>query len=200
METPSRKPFPTLTEREYDQVRDVWRAMREKPMILLQRYREISLALLPGLAERLCCAVEAVPALYQDLLAHAAVAAAIEDHFLSRSLTGELMMGTYFEGGGSVYLAAYGRLCFCSAFSVQRPCPEAQHATSCQELWRAYARAVRGLRALPIIPASDAAAKLCILDTTLGLEDQGREALPDGLLQRLVASHLGLDEATTCQT
>ena len=132
METPSRKPFPTLTEREYDQVRDVWRTMREKPMILLQRYREISLALLPGLAERLCCAVEAVPALYQDLLAHAVVAAAIEDHFLSGSLTGELIMGTYFEGGGSVYLAAYGRLCFCSAFTAPASGPSSSTSVCSQ--------------------------------------------------------------------
>lgn len=198
MSTTSHQDFPTLTEHEYDLIRDLWWERRENQSTLLQRHREISLAMLPAIAERLSCAVETIPALYHDQLAHAVVAAAIKDHFLSGSLTGELVMWTYFEGGGSVYLEAYGRLCFCSAFRVRHPHPEeGVHASGCEELWNAYANAVRGLLALPITPAPDAAANLCILDTTPGMEDQEREAHPDRSLQRLVARHLGLDEATT---
>jgi hypothetical protein len=52
-----------------------------------------------------------------------------------------LLRAVYNQGGGSVYLENYGRLCFCAAHGK-----DAKHATGCDQLWAAYQEGAKSMQ------------------------------------------------------
>lgn len=194
--TKNHETFLVLTEPEHDTIGELWRASEGTGRPLVKRYASIRSTMLLRIAERRGCATDAVPQTLEDQIAHIVLARAIEYNHLQGSITGELMKGIYYKGGGRGYLESFGRLCFCSAFHFKHPQPTNGHATDCDQLWEAYCRAADALLVREIEGVLLDGEHLCILDTTVCWSEQ-EECPPfegDRALQRVVAEYLSLNE------
>lgn len=187
--------FTLLLESEHDAIGTLWRAGEGSGMSLVERYGSIRDTIMQCIALRLATIVDSIPQVYQDQIAHAVIARAIDYNHLQGSITGELVKGVYYKGGGRVYLESFGRLCFCSAFHFKHPQPTNGHATVCDQLWEAYCQAVDAVLVRESAGVPLDAEHLCILDATvIRIEGECPPFEGDRDLQRIVAEFLSLDE------
>jgi hypothetical protein len=180
--------FPVLTDGEYDRIEDLWRATVGVPLV--QRYASIYWEMFPQVAKRIGTTIDKLTA-YFDQITHAVIGQAIQENLLHVSSTGLLVEAIYYKAGGSYHLQEYGRFCFCPDCVKYSRRPGRQHASVCDDLWKAYCHAVHDMLHFPrcLLGTGTPFAFLDVATLGRGWREPGETVA----LQQAIAAYLRLD-------